>query len=85
MSEVTQESLKEVQARVRALQSTRDQIMRQQAVQEQKRDEAYSNLRELGIENPEGMTSKQLQALADEKKTELAEKVAELEAQLAQG
>jgi hypothetical protein len=85
MGEVTAETLKQVQARVKSLQGARDQIMRQQAVQEQKRDEAYKNLRSLGIDNPESMTAKQLQALADEKKIELTEKVQALEEQLSQG
>lgn len=79
------ETLKEIQSRVKALQTSRDQIMRQQAVQEQKRDEAYKNLRQLGIETPEGMTPKDLQALADQKKAELSTKVTELEEQLTQG
>lgn len=85
MAEITAESLKAVQSRVKALQSTRDGIMRQQAVQEQKRDEAYRNLRELGVDNPETMTAKQLVALADSKKQELTEKVTALEEQLTQG
>jgi hypothetical protein len=84
MAEVTAETLKQAQARVKALQSARDQIMRQQAVQEQKRDEAYRSLRELGIENPESMSAKELMALADQKKAELEEKSAALEDQLAQ-
>ena len=65
MPEVTQESLKEIQARVKKLQSTRDEIIGTFKVQESKRDEAYAKLRELGIEKPETMTSKELQALAD--------------------
>jgi vacuolar-type H+-ATPase subunit I/STV1 len=85
MPEVTQETLKEVQTRVRALQSTRDEIIGTFKVQESKRDEAYAKLRELGIENPEKMTSKELQALADQKRAELAEKVGALNEQLAQG
>ncbi len=85
MSEITQDTLKQLQARVKALQTSRDQIMRVQAQQEQKRDEAYRNLRELGIDSPEGLTSKQMQALADEKKAELAEKVKALDEQLTQG
>lgn len=84
MAEVTAETLKQAQARVKALQSARDQIMRQQAVQEQKRDEAYRSLRELGIANPEGMSAKELMALAEQKKAELEEKFAALEDQLAQ-
>jgi hypothetical protein len=85
MAEVTQETLKEVQARVKALQGTRDSIIGTFKVQESKRDEAYAKLRELGIESPEKMTSKELQALADRKREELAAKVATLNEQLAQG
>jgi hypothetical protein len=85
MAEVTQESLKEIQSRVKKLQSTRDEIIGTFKVQESKRDEAYAKLRELGIENPEKLTSKELQALADQKRAELAEKVATLNEQLAQG
>lgn len=85
MAEVTQETLKEIQSRVKALQSTRDSIIGTFRVQENKRDEAYAKLRELGIENPEKLTSKELQALADQKRAELAEKVATLNEQLAQG
>ena len=85
MAEVTQDTLKQLQTRVKTLQTSRDQIMRQQAMQEQKRDESYRNLRELGIENPESLTSKQMQALADAKKVELEERVSELETQISQG
>ena len=85
MPEVTQETLKDVQARVKALQSTRDSIIGTFKVQESKRDEAYAKLREQGIENPEKLSSKELQALADEKRAELAEKVTALNEQLAQG
>jgi|ERR1035437_1340243 hypothetical protein len=85
MPEVTQETLKQVQARVKALQGTRDEIIGTFKVQESKRDEAYAKLRELGIENPESMTAKELQALADQKRTELTDKVSALNEQLAQG
>lgn len=85
MPEVTQESLKQLQTRVRSLQGTRDEIVGAFKVQESKRDEAYAKLRELGIEHPEKMTSKELQALADQKRAELAAKVDALNEQLAQG
>lgn len=85
MPDVTQETLREVQGRVKALQGTRDEIVGAFKVQESKRDEAYAKLRELGIENPEKLTAKELQALADQKREELAEKVAALNEQLAQG
>ena len=67
------------------MQASRDSILREQAVQQQKQNEAYKNLRQNGIESPEGMTAKQLQALADEKKKELEQKVVVLEEQLSQG
>lgn len=85
MPEATQETLKEIQVRVKKLQGTRDEIIGTFKVQESKRDEAYAKLRELGIENPEKMSSKELQALADQKRAELAEKIASLNEQLAQG
>lgn len=85
MPEVTAETLKQIQSRVKSLQTSRDQILREQAVQEQKRNEAYRNLKQLGIDNPEELSAKQLQALADEKKTELSQKVQALEEQLSQG
>jgi divalent metal cation (Fe/Co/Zn/Cd) transporter len=84
MSEITQENLKKIQARVKALQSSRDEIIGTLKVQESKRDEAYVKLKELGIANPEKMTAKELQALADQKKNELAEKIDALNDQLAQ-
>ena len=85
MPEVTQDTLKEIQARVKKLQGTRDEILGTFRVQESKRDEAYAKLKELGIESPEKMSSKELQALADQKRAELAEKITALNEQLAQG
>ena len=85
MPEATQETLKEIQARVKKLSGTRDEILGTFKVQESKRDEAYAKLKELGIENPEKMSSKELQALADQKRAELAEKIDALTEQLGQG
>src|SRR5271157_3761493 len=85
MPEVTQETLKEIQSRVKKLQGTRDEIIGTFKVQESKRDEAYAKLKELGILEPEKLTPKELQALADSKRTELAAKVTALNEQLAQG
>jgi len=85
MAEVTSEDLKSIQARVKKLQGTRDEILGTFRVQESKRDEAYAKLKELGIESPEKMSSKELQALADQKRAELAEKITALNEQLTQG
>ena len=85
MPDVTQETLREIQGRVKNLQGTRDEIVGAFKVQESKRDEAYAKLRELGIIDPEKMSAKALQELADSKRAELAEKVSALNEQLAQG
>lgn len=85
MPDVTQETLREIQGRVKNLQGTRDEILGAFKVQESKRDEAYAKLRELGIVDPEKMSAKALQELADSKRAELAEKVSALNEQLAQG
>jgi hypothetical protein len=79
-----QERLKAAQAKVKSFQSSRDQINRDLAIEKHKLQEAYTKLTELGIQNPEQLNSGQLQALADEKRLELAQAMDALEAQLEQ-
>jgi hypothetical protein len=83
--EQTQERLKQLKARVTTLQSGRDQINQQKGLEQGKLEEAYRKLRELGIENPEAMTAKELQALATSLEANLAEQLETLNTQLAQG
>lgn len=83
--EQTQEQLKQLKARVTALQSGRDQINQQKGLEQGKLEEAYRKLRELGIENPEALTVKELQALATSLETNLNEQLATLNTQLEQG
>src|SRR5271157_4679972 len=83
--EQTQERLKKTKARVVALQSGRDKINQQKGLEQGKLEEAYRKLRELGIENPETLSGKELQALADNLETQLNEQLAALETQLEQG
>jgi len=83
--EDTQERLKKAQALVKSLQTSRDQINRDAAVEESKLKEAYVKLRELGVENPENMSPKDMQALADGLRAEVEQKLAALEAQLVDG
>jgi hypothetical protein len=83
--EQTQERLKQTKARVTALQSGRDKINQQKGLEQGKLEEAYKKLRDLGIETPESMTGKELQALADQLEVQLQEQLATLEAQLEQG
>jgi hypothetical protein len=60
----TSERLKQAQARVKALAASRDQIIGDIRVANQKLKQSYENLRELGVEAPEDLTLKQLSALA---------------------
>jgi hypothetical protein len=80
-----QERLRAAQAKVKSLNSSREQIIGDARVEEQKLKQAYSNLRELGIENPESMSIKELRALEVTSKAELEEKLNAVETQLAKG
>ena len=79
------EKLTQLKARVSALQASKDRINREQGIEERKLEEAYGKLRELGVENPEQMSAKALQALADEAQTNLTQILATLEEQVTQG
>ncbi len=81
----TKERLQAAKARVTALQSGRDKINQQKGLEQGKLEEAYKKLRDLGIENPEAMTGKELQALSDSLEAQLQEQLATLESQLEQG
>ena len=77
--------IRKAQATVKALQASRDQINREVGIEETKLAQAYERLRELGVESPEKKSPKELQALADQLKIELAEKMLVVEEKLAQG
>ncbi len=83
--EARQDRLKQLKARVTTLQSSKDQINREQGIEQRKLDEAYEKLRELGVENPEAMSAKELQSLAETAKAQLDEKLTALGEQLTQG
>ena len=83
--EALQERLKQLKARVTALQSSKDQINREAGIEQRKLDESYEKLRELGVKEPETMSAKALQELADTAKTQLGEKLTALEGQLTEG
>lgn len=80
-----QERLRAAQAKVKALNSSREQIIGDARVEEQKLKQAFNNLKDLGIENPEGMTIKELKALETTSKAELEDKLVAIETQLARG
>ena len=77
--------LRDIQARVKALASKRDQIIRDAGAEENKLEEAYGKLRELGIDGPETLTVEDLQAMSEKLQTELAQKVSDMETQVAKG
>lgn len=79
------EQLKAVQIRLKKLQTYRDQLNRDVAVAESKLQQAYQQLRDLGIVDPETKTSQVLQTLAEGFEKELTEKVAELLTKVEEG
>jgi len=85
MADDIQERLRKAQALVKTLQASRDQINRDAGAEENKLREAYGKLKELGVDDPEGMSPKDMQALAESLQAELEGKLAALEQQLAQG
>jgi len=77
--------LKEIQGKVKALASKRDQIIRDQGIEERRLEEAYEKLHELGIEKPEDLSAQEIQDLADKLQAEFAEKLEALDKQVNQG
>lgn len=80
-----QERLQVAQAKVKALSSNREKIIGDARVEEQKLKQAYSNLKDSGIENPENMTIKELRTLEASSKAQLEEKLVAVEDQLTKG
>lgn len=79
------ERLRQAQTKVKTLTASRESIIGDVAREEQKLTQAYSNLRQLGVEDPEGKTVKELKALEAESKAQLEEKLGAIETQLATG
>jgi hypothetical protein len=77
--------LQDIQTKVKALASKRDQIIRDQGIEERKLEEAYEKLRELGVDNPETLSAQEIQDLAVSLQAELDGKLAALETQVTQG
>ena len=86
MSEASiQDRLRVAQAKVKALNSNREKIIGDARVEEQKLKQAYSNLKDSGIENPENMTVKELKTLEVSSKVQLEERLVAVEDQLSKG
>ena len=67
-----QEQLRDAQARVKALAARRDQLIREAGVEEQKLEQAYESLRQLGVENPQNLTEDGLKELAKDTEQRLS-------------
>jgi hypothetical protein len=80
-----QERLKEANEKVKTLRSSRDQIVGDIRVEKEKLKQAYDNLRELGIDQPEKYSAKDLELLAAELQDKLGDKLTTIEEQLAKG
>jgi hypothetical protein len=80
-----QDRLRTAQAKVKALNSNREKIIGDARVEEQQLKQAYSNLKDSGIENPENLTIKELRTLEVSSKAQLEEKLVAVEDQLAKG
>lgn len=86
MSELSiNERLKLAQQKAKNLAASREQIVGDLRVEEQKLKQAYDNLRALGVENPETKSVAELTAMANEFKSTLAENLTAIETQLAKG
>jgi len=77
--------LKDIQSKVKELASKRDQIIRDQGIEERKLEEAYEKLRELGVEKPEELSAQEIQDLSQKLQAEFADKLQALENQVTQG
>ena len=80
-----QEQLRLAQTKVKTLASKRDQIIRDAGVEEQKLQQVYENLRQLGVKNPEGMSEADLKTLAESTSLSLGEALHDLTESLAKG
>ncbi len=86
MSELTtQERLKQAQAKVKLLNSNREKVIGDARVEEQKLKQAYSQLKELGIDNADVLSIDELKALEEQAKAKLEELLVAIEEQVATG
>ena len=72
MPETTiQEQLRDAQVRVKGLAAKRDQVIRDAGIEEQKLQQVYDNLKQLGVDAPESLSKEDLEKLAEETKERL--------------
>ena len=84
MSDI-QEQLRLAQAKVKALSSRRDQVIRDAGIEEQKLQHLYESLRQLGVSDPEALSEDKLRELAALTQKDLEENLRGLADALARG
>ena len=80
-----QEQLRLAQAKVKALSSRRDQVIRDAGIEEQKLQHLYESLRQLGVSDPEALSEDKLRELAALTQKDLEENLRGLADALAKG
>lgn len=78
-------NLQNLKARVKTLATNRDRLIRDAGAKESQLEQAYEKLRELGVADPENLSTKDLQALAAKYELELEQKVTTITAKVAEG
>ena len=81
--QTTQQQIATLQAQVKKLNTSRDQLIRDTGAAERKLEEAMEKLKELGIDAA-GLTSKELQDMAVALEGQLTDKLAELSTKVAE-
>jgi hypothetical protein len=81
----TEQKIQALQDRVKVLALKRDETMRLIGGEEQKLQEAYAKLRELGVDNPNKLTVKELEELTEKLQSQLDGAVIELTAKVEEG
>jgi uncharacterized membrane protein len=79
------DQLKLAQGRVKTLATKRDQIIRDAGVEEQKLQQVYDNLRQLGIDKPESLSEANLKTLAETTEKTLEDNLKSLLESLSKG
>jgi len=80
-----QEQLRNAHARVKVLAGKKDQVIREAGIEEQKLQQAYENLKQLGIADPENYSEEMLIELSSETQKTLETNLQNLLAALAEG
>ena len=77
--------LQVLKTKVKTLAANRDKLIREHGAKESQLEQAYEKLRELGVKDPENLSTKELQTMAERYELELGLKVDLITAKVAEG